>query len=211
MSYLIEKFKGVYRIKAPIDSKTNDFPRKINGQYEDIDLYIDCQFGNKVFYQGNSTLLAYIPSIGRGRNIIQKIKETDPSIPSIIYNIEETDEEILFEFKYVNSDKIIPLLKPRTSGANISPFSSKNLPRNNEYRIPDDELGKYKEIVQNIPQNKLLSINVIQNSFLKSLASKKHPLSEIKADMRLKGLRGREYIYSIGKWDNYIKYLKENL
>lgn len=153
-------------------------------------------------------MLAYIPSIGRGRNIIQKIQETNPSI---IYNIEETDEEILFEFKYVNSDKIIPLLKPRTNGANISPFSSKNLPRNNEYRIPDDELDKYKEIIQNVPQNKLLSINVIQNSFIKSLASKKHPLSELKADMRLKGLRGKEYIHSIGKWDKYIKYLKENL
>ena len=174
ISYLIEKFKGIYRIKAPIEAKTNDFPRKINGQYEDIDLYIDCQFGNKVFYQGNSTLLAYIQSIGRGRNIVQKIKETNPSI---IYNIEETDEEILFEFKYVN----------------------------------DEALNKYKEIIQNIPQNKLLSINVIQNSFIKSLASKKHPLSEIKADMRLKGLRGREYIHSIGKWDTYIKYLKENL
>lgn len=208
ISYLIEKFKGIYRIKAPIDINTNDFPRKINGQYEDIDLYIDCQFGNKVFYQGNSTLLAYIPSIGRGRNIIQKIQETNPSI---IYNIEETDEEILFEFKYVNSDKIIPLLKPRTNGANISPFSSKNLPRNNEYRIPDEALDEYKEIIQNIPQNKLLGINVIQNSFIKSLASKKHPLSEIKADMRLKGLRGKEYIHSIGKWDKYIKYLKENL
>lgn len=180
----------------------------MNGQYEDIDLYIDCQFGNKVFYQGNSTLLTYIPSIGRGRNIIQKIQETNPSI---IYNIEETDEEILFEFKYVNSDKIIPLLKPRTNGANISPFSSKNLPRNNEYRIPDEALNNYKEIIQNVPQNKLLSINVIQNSFIKSLASKKHPLSEIKADMRLKGLRGKEYIHSIGKWDKYIKYLKENL
>lgn len=94
-------------------------------------------------------MLAYIPSIGRGRNIIQKIQETNPSI---IYNIEETDEEILFEFKYVNSDKIIPLLKPRTNGANISPFSSKNLPRNNEYRIPDEALGEYKGIIQNVPK-----------------------------------------------------------
>lgn len=56
-----------------------------------------------------------------------------------------------------------------------------------------------------------LTVNVIQNSFIKSLVSKKHPLSEIKADMRLKGLRGKEYIHSIGKWDKYIKYLKENL
>lgn len=103
------------------------------------------------------------------------------------------------------------MLKPRTNGANISPFSSKNLPRNNEYRLPDEALGEYKKIIQNVPQNKLLSINVIQNCFIKSLASKKHPLSEIKADMRLKGLRSKEYIHSIGKWDKYIKYLKENL
>lgn len=103
------------------------------------------------------------------------------------------------------------MLKPRTNGANISPFSSKNLPRNNEYRLPDEALNNYKEIIQNVPQNKLLSINVIQNSFIKTLASKKHPLSELKADMRLKGLRGKEYIHSIGKWDKYIKYLKENL
>ena len=119
--------------------------------------------------------------------------------------------KLKFKNQYVNSDKIIPLLKPRTNGANISPFSSKNLPRNNEYRLPDEALNNYKEIIQNVPQNKLLSINVIQNSFIKTLASKKHPLSELKADMRLKGLRGKEYIHSIGKWDKYIKYLKENL
>ena len=33
----------------------------------------------------------------------------------------------------------------------------------------------------------------------------------IKADMALKGLKGKEYIHSIGKWNDYIKYLEENL
>lgn len=208
ISYLIEKFKGIYRIKAPIDINTNDFPRKINGQYEDIDLYIDCQFGNKVFYQGNSTLLAYIPSIGRGRNIIQKIQETNPSI---IYNIEETDEEILFEFKYVNSDKIIPLLKPRTNGANISPFSTRNLPKNKDYKIPDEELDKYKAIVQNIPKNRMISITHSTEMYIKSLVTKRNPIENIKSGMRQKGLKPKEYIHSIGKWNDYIKYLEENL
>ena len=50
MSYLIDKFKGIYRLKVPIDRSTNDFPRKPNGQYEDIDVYIDCQYGNQIFH-----------------------------------------------------------------------------------------------------------------------------------------------------------------
>ena len=63
MSYLTDKFKGIYRLKVPIDKNTNDFPRKPNGQYEDIDMYISCQHGNMIFHDIGSTLLAYIPSL----------------------------------------------------------------------------------------------------------------------------------------------------
>ena len=31
------------------------------------------------------------------------------------------------------------------------------------------------------------------------------------ADMKLKGLKGKEYIHSIGQWDNYINYLRKEL
>lgn len=88
--------------------------------------------GNKITYYGKSILQAYIPSLIRGHNILKAINEIDSSI---IFDIEETDEEVLFKFKYVDSDKIIPLLKPRTSGANISPFSTRNLPKNKDYEI----------------------------------------------------------------------------
>lgn len=30
---------------------------------------------------------------------------------------------------------------------------------------------------------------------------------DIKADIRLKGLKPRDYIHCIGKWEDYIKYL----
>lgn len=83
---------------------------------EDIDVYIDCQFGNKVFHYGRDILQAYIPSLGRGHNILKAIQQTNPSI---IFDIEETDSEVLFKFKYASSDRIIPLLKPKTSGAGI--------------------------------------------------------------------------------------------
>lgn len=33
----------------------------------------------------------------------------------------------------------------------------------------------------------------------------------MKEDMKLKMLKGKEYIHSIGKWDEYIKYIKTEL
>lgn len=207
MSYLINKFKGVYRLKTPYDLNTNDFPRKLNGNLEDNDCYIDCQFGNKIFHYGGSILQAYIPSIGRGHNIINIINEINSNI---IFDIQENDSEILFKFKYINSDKIIPLLKPKISGAGISPFSSKNLPKSN-YKIPDKDFNMYKEIVAKIPQECILTLTHSTNNFIKSLATKKNPIENIKADMRKKCLRGKEYIHFIGKWNEYIKYLNNNL
>ena len=207
-SYLIDKFKGIYRIKVPYNLATNDFSRKLNGNLEDIDCYIDCMNNVKIFYYGSSILQAYIPSLVRGHNVIKVINEIDSSI---IFDIEETDSEVLFKFKYINSDKIIPLLKPKTSGSNISPFSSKNLPRNKEFKIPDEDLNLYKEIVSKIPQERILAITHSTNNFIKSLATKKNPIENIKADMKLKGLKGKEYIYSIKQWNNYINYLKEKL
>lgn len=207
-SYLINKFKGIYRIKVPYNQWTKDFTRKLNGNLEDIDCYIDCQYGNKIFHYGRDVLQVYIPSLGRGHNILKTINKIDQSI---IFDIEETDSEILFKFKYADSDKIIPLLKPKTSGAGISPFSSKNLPLNKNFKIPDEELQSYKDMLANIPENKRLSIGIITNNFIKTLATKKNPIESIKADMKLKGLKGKEYIFSIEQWSNYIKYLKENL
>lgn len=143
----------------------------------------------------------------RGHNIIKTIQQSDPSH---IFGIEETDSEILFKFKYVNSDKVIPLLKPRTSGSQISPFSSKNLPKSN-FKIPDDKLIQYKEIVSKIPPEKLLTLSRMTHSYLQTLVTKKNTWENIKSDMRLKCVKGKEYIYMIDKWDEYLKYLENEI
>lgn len=192
---------------APIDLSKNDFPRKLNGSYEDIDLYIACQNNIQIFYQGRNVLQAYIPSIGRGNNIIKAINEIDPSM---IFNIRKTDAEVTFEFKFVDSDKIIPLLKPRTNGACISPHSPRNLQKGT-YAIPDEDLAAYKEIVAKLPRERILELTHSTNSFLKSLVTKKFTWEQLRADMKLKGLKGKEYIHSIGKWDEYITYLNKNI
>lgn len=129
---------------------------------------------------------------------------------SIIWNVVETDSEVLFRFNAKHITDLEPYLKPKTNGADRSPFSTKNLPKT-KYIIPDEDLVSYKEIVSKLPQNQLITLVHTTNSFLKSLATKKNTWEDIKADMALKGLKGKEYIYSIGQWDKYIKYLKENI
>ena len=208
MSYLIDKYKGKYRLLCEFDKNTNDFARKLNGTYEDIDVYISCYNNIRVYHYGGNILQAYIPSICRGHNIISTIQKIQPDS---IYDIEETDTEILFKFKYSDSEIIMPLLKPKTNGANISPFSSKNLPKNKDYKIPNEDLLKYKSIVEKIPKNRILELTHITNSFLKSFVTKKKSWDSIRSDMKIKGLKGKEYIHSIGKWDSYIKYLQDRI
>lgn len=205
---MIDKYKGVYRLKVEYDLDTFQFPRKLDGTYENIDVYIDCRFGNKVFHYGQNILQAYIPSIMRGHNVIKAIKK---DYGDILFDIEETDEEVLFKFKGKDGDKVIPLLKPKTNGASISPFSSKNLPVDKDYKIPDTQLALYKEIIQDIPKEKLLSLSYLTNWYLQKLETKQYNWDMIRADMRAKGLKGKEYIHSIGRWDDYINYLHKEV
>lgn len=198
----------MYRLKCPYDKSTNTFARKLDGTFEDIDVYIDCQYGNKVFSFGHGILQAYIPSIIRGHNIIKYISEHFGQ--EIIFDIEESDSEVLFKFKSKYDNNIIPLLKPKTNGVNISPFSSRNLPKS-EYKIPDEDFNAYKNIVAKIPRERILSLTHMTVDFIKALASKNNKYNDIKADMALKRLKGKEYIHSIGKWNDYIDYINKNL
>lgn len=141
-------------------------------------------------------------------SLYKELKDTDTY--NVIFDIEEIDSEVLFKFDYKNHGDVIPLLKPKTSGSGISPFSTKNLPKT-KYNIPFEELKAYKDIVSKIPSERILEVNHNTNNFLKSLTTKKFTWDDLRADMQLKGLKGKEYIHSIGKWNDYIKYLTENL
>lgn len=184
------------------------FPRKLNGTYEDIDCYIDCYKKVKIFYYGKSVLEAYIPSIIIGHNIINSIQK---ELGDIIFNIEENDSEVLFHFKSKDMDQLEKYLKPKTSGANISPFSSKNLPKNKTYKIPYEDLVAYKNIIQRIGKNRVIELTHATNDYIKSLVTKNNTWENIKSDMALNGLTGKNYVHLIGKWDDYIKFLEKQL
>lgn len=209
MSSYLMKYKGIYRLKSAYDLRTNQFPRKLNGTFEDIDMYIDAKNGVRIYHYGGRILECYIPSIKRGHNIIKEIQSDLGN--EVVFNIVETDVEILFRFNSKDMELLESYLKPKTSGANISPYSSRNLPRNKSYTIPDEESLQYKAIVEKIGQKRIIELTHTTNSFLQSLVTKKNTWEDIKADMALKGLSGKNYIHSIGKWNEYISYLERNI
>lgn len=208
-NYLISHYKGKYRIKCDCDENTHQFTRKLDGTYEDIDCYITCYNDIKIFYFGKSILEAYIPSIIRGNNIIKSINESLGD--DIIFDVSRSNAEVMFKFKTKYMEVLEPYLKPKTNGASISPFSSKNLPKNKDYKIPDKDLSLYKFIVQKIGQKRIIELTHMTNNYLKTLVTKSRKWEDIKADMALKGLSGNNYIHSIGEWGNFIQYLTENM
>ena len=117
---------------------------------------------------------------------------------------------MLFRFNAKDIERLELYLKPKTNGADISPFSSKNLPKT-KYNIPDEDLVTYKNIIQKLGKNRIIELTHISNNYLQSLVCKKNTWEDIKADMTLKGLKGKDYIHSIGKWNEYIKYIEKRI
>lgn len=243
MGYLIDHYKGRWRLRVEYDQNTNQFVRELNGNFSDIDVYIDGQAA-KVYYYGSSILEAYIDSLGRGRNIVKniysdligdlnkyiKVQEStskegeikttnifnykelyqDKELNKLIFDIQESDEELTFKFKANKIDMLEKYFKFKTSAADRSPFSTKNLPKSN-YSIPDEDLLAYKNIISKLPKEHVLKIGHITNEFIQSLVNKKNTIENIKNDMKLKCLKNKEYIHSINKWQDYIKYLKQEV
>lgn len=221
------KYKGTYRLKAHIDQSTNDFPRDVEGNIDTDDVYIKCANGCQIYHYGRGILVAYIPSLGRGHNVLKALGQELCATPSdiayeelcakllsegTIRDITENDEEIEFKFHNKHIGLICKYLKPQVSGANISPFSSRNLPKSN-YSIPAEDLAAYQEIIKDIPKEEILIISQITGRFINDILSKSqgYRSKNIKADMKLKMLKGKEYIHSTGMWKKYIDYLKKEI
>lgn len=227
MAPYLMKYKGIYRLMAHIDQNTNDFPRDERGNIDSDDVYIKCAYGNQIYHYGRSTLVAYIPSLGRGHNILlalgKELCGVEDRIPydelyslleqqGKIWDIVENDKEIEFKFSAKDIELIAKYLKPQTGGANISPFSSRNLPKR-KYDIDLTDLQEYREIINKIPKGNILIIKNLTSQFLNDSLKKDKAYRrvDINADMKKKMLKGKEYIHYIGKWNDYIKFLKENI
>lgn len=173
-------------------------------------MYLSGKNKIQVFHDNKNILLCYVPSLRLGRNIIQKIQE---KYKNTIFEIVETSEELTFKFKATDITKIDEFIQLKTYGNTISPFSVKNLPKE-KYNIPEKDLNTYKKITKNIDKSDMVVIGrairdfdeIIENKMSKSIKGFK-----TKADKRKKKLKGKEYIHSIGMWNEFIDFLKEYL
>ena len=216
------KYKGIYRLLPVIDQETNDFPRTPSGDVEeDLEIYIACQYGNRIYAYGTDghkemQLAAYIPSLGRGRNIRKAMDKEKVQY----YAYDETDEEVRFLFSTKDIERVASLLKAKTGGANISPMSKRNLPKDKSVQIPDEDMKRYRDITSSLGKDKMFSIKSVNKSFMDNVLAKKlkeNPRArkpfDYKTDMRKMRMSSsiKKYIWSKGLWKEYIDYLNDNL
>lgn len=205
--YLYDKFYGKYRILAPIDQNTNDFPRDVNGKIETEDFYIPCKYG-EISHYGRSVLQAYIYSKIKYTKLLKVLEEKGIHV----VKTQEGQEDGTIFFNAKNIDIFASELNAKTMGKNIRPFSSRNLPVS-DYKIPENDLEQYKQITFDIPKNKLAQIKKIQEDFCTKVLSKKLKIKDIFADMKKEKMyrQKKEYIHSKGYWNDFIIYLSNML
>lgn len=221
MSYrYMRQFKGRYRLKSIIDMRTNDFVRNPDGSIDDdVDVFIECKNGIKIYAYGQNghremQLACYIPSLKRGHKIIREVKKNKINYD----NHDETDSEVMFTFSSNDIDKIAEIVGAKTYGANIGPFSTKNLPKN-KIDIPDEDMAVYKEISSSVGTSGMSIIKNVNRSFMDDILAKqlrikgKRAPFDYKSDMKQLGLARdiKGYIYLKGLWSEYIEYLKNQI
>ena len=132
---------------------------------------------------------------------IEKDKELFGQISDIIY----TDEELTFSFNARVLEAIEPYICPKTYGASISPFSSKNLPKA-PYKIPKDASDKYKTIISSYYTNHPFMIAKLTTKFVRDLEIDGQKGDKVKKKMCL---GNKEFIHKTGYWDEYLNLLEK--
>ena len=143
MGYLntSKRIKGKYRVLAHYDKETGQFIRDHEGRLEESfdDLYIPCKGGAHIYHfgylEGNkrsvsqNTLVAYFDNYVKAQTVIEKIEAKYPHIMPTCYvdmgGKFYKEAEIFFDAKYI--DEFADIMGAQTKGANLSPFSVKNL------------------------------------------------------------------------------------
>lgn len=219
-NYLWEHYKGKYRVLADYDLETNDFPRDEQGNIDKDfnDFYIPGKKGVQIKHAGRDKLGVFIIGNSIAKNILTNVyeKETNKKAPvkmeklcesALLNNVIEEytlyDGEALFIFKASNIEDWAKPCKLKTSGAKISPFSVKNLPKSN-YEIPEEDEMAYRKILEKLPKDKRVAASRIATSNIKNTFNKK----KIK-EMKQLGMKLKQYIHYKELWDKLLTELEK--
>ena len=218
MDTYLNKYKGKYRVKAHYDEQTKDFIRDDDGNLEDSfgDFYLSGRRGIEVKHGVGSELACYIPVLKLGKGVLKsyhestignaKNKSTNDIIDELkaggyINDVDILSIEVFFTFDAKHLDTLAPIIKLKTSGANISPFSTKNLPKT-PYTIPKEDMDKYKEAKEGLEGLEIARLNeqFIADNFD----------SDFKTNLRKEMLKPLQYFHKKKKWEDYCQFIKEN-
>lgn len=208
MSNYMRKWSDTYRLRAPYDLTTGEFPRKKRKDNSDAelcteDVYIEC-YNDDMIYDINSSkgiLQAYFSSRQRGRKVVNQIvgDDFDKLITSesfngyhhnnytqinqgnyIIFDISENDSELWFSFKgNKDLEYIAKLMKAKKPMSSKTPFNNKYLPSHKEkLKLKRESELKYIKY-DNMPKGYW---DVMKNTIQPAIA-KKH---NMKIDQALK-------------------------
>ena len=108
-------------------------------------------------------------------------------------------------FKNIYLNKWADILKLKKSGANISPLSSKNLPKS-DYIINKKDEEKYKTLLINY--NKTQKMLIVKKS-VKTITDKLTKKQKI--EMKKLNMKPKQYIHYIGKWDKLLEEIKKEV
>lgn len=221
-NYLYKHYKGKYRVLADYDIETNDFPRDEQGNIDEDfnDFYIPGKKNVQIRHAGNNKLGCYVFSTTLGRNILASIyeRELNKNPPkkintladelikeNIITEITYYDGEILFIFPASYLEQWHDIFKLKKTGANISPLSSKNLPKS-QYVINKKDEEEYNTLLKDLNKQQKLLITKRATNNITSKFTKKQ-----KTEMRQLCMKPKQYIHYIGKWDKLLNEIRKEI
>ena len=198
MSIYLRRYVGTYEVRADYDEDTNDFPRLFDGTLDPSfdDYYIKCANGIKIRHGVGSTLSCYIPSVKRGMNILKEIGD-------VAIETEILDGEVYFTFPASEIGKVAKVCRACTKGRNIQPLSPKTLPKRKAI-LPDSELKRYKKICEKFGGEKIQLARMVLEA--NKEFGEKLP-SNYKQEMKAERLDFRNYLWHIGRWEEYMAFL----
>lgn len=191
------------------DLETNDFVRDPFGNLDSSfdEFYIPCKKKCEIRHCGGNILKAFITSVKNGNIIKNKI---DLISPDIIFDFEQDDFETFFKFKAKYIDVVAEIMGAKTSGANISPFAVSNLPKS-KFKLPEEELERYKGIIKDINKDNMLLIKTIYNDFNDVIYKKMGKNYNINQEKKKLMLKNKEFIYKIGLWEDFLIFLEKEI
>lgn len=219
--YLEKHYVGKYRVKAPCDESTLDFPRNENGGVDDEfdDQYIPCKRGEiRHTYRntrGKDILCWFCESNTTANNVYKDIVE---KYPDMWIEVDEGFEDYhnLIYFEASDIEKIASVVQPSTYGASIRPYSTKNLPKG-LYTIPEKDFEKYKKIIGTLKMEKMelaAFVRTVNKDFSalqdSKVIKKKKDYVNFSLTQKRSRLKYKEYVHSMGLWEEYIDFIKKN-